>query len=181
MYKTSSGVERGTLYQLRNAINRRNISSSCKVDLNSCEDFFELVVSGHVLAAVMHFMSMSSMDDTPSSVLISPDVWLQSDAERTSTLMDVATQVVNKHVDLSIQFSRQRSQPVDTVYSYACETLSLGLLYAEFRDVIKEGDGDRVLRVWKFLCWFSSHQKGKIMPLKYSSRSVPSHSSTLCC
>ena len=34
---------------------------------------------------------------------------------------------------------------------YACETLSLGLLYAEFRDAIREGDGHRVFRGWKYL------------------------------
>lgn len=61
------------------------------------------------------------------------------------------TQVVDKHVDLSIQFFREKANPADTVYSYACETLSLGLLYTEFRDVIRKGDGNHVLRVWKFL------------------------------
>ena len=39
----------------------------------------------------------------------------------------------------------------DGVYAYACETLSLGLLYFKYRDAIKEGDGERVMRVWKFL------------------------------
>ena len=39
----------------------------------------------------------------------------------------------------------------DTVYTYACEVLSLGLLYAEFRNGIREGDGLRVLRCW---CYF---------------------------
>ena len=33
---------------------------------------------------------------------------------------------------------------------YACELMSLGLLCSEFKDSIKEGDGERV-----FLCWKS--------------------------
>ena len=38
----------------------------------------------------------------------------------------------------------------DTVHTYACEVLSLGLLYAEFQDAIREGDGLRVLRCWRY-------------------------------
>ena len=34
----------------------------------------------------------------------------------------------------------------DDVYRYACELLSLGLLYSEYSDAIKEGDGQRVFR-----------------------------------
>lgn len=164
LYKTTSGMERGTLYQLRNAINRRNVPKSCKNDMNACEDFFELVVSGHILVAVMDFLGMSSVDDTPSSTLISPDIWMLSDEERTSILMGVAAQVVNKHVDLSVQLSTDentKAKAGDTVYSYACETLSLGLLYMEFRDAIKEGDGERVLRVWKFLLLLFKASKRK--------------------
>ena len=86
-------MERGTLYQLRNLINRRNVSSLCKDDFNACEDFFELVVSGHVLVAVMNFLGMSSLDGMPSPELVSPDIWMLNDEERKSTLMDVATRV----------------------------------------------------------------------------------------
>ena len=42
---------------------------------------------GHVLVAVIHFLRMSSVDDTPSPKLISQDIWMQSDAERMSTLI----------------------------------------------------------------------------------------------
>lgn len=157
-------MERGTLYQLRNAINRRNVRVSCKDDMNACEDFFELVVSGHILVAVMNVLGMSSVDDTPSSTLVSPDAWMLSDEERKSTLLDVAAQVVDEHVDLSVELSKGKSDSAkasDTVYSYACETLSLGLLYMEFRDAIKEGDGERVLLVWKFLLLIFKASKRK--------------------
>ena len=36
------------------------------------------------------------------------------------------------------------------MHSYACEVLSLGLLYAEFQDAIREGDGLRVLCCWRY-------------------------------
>lgn len=39
----------------------------------------------------------------------------------------------------------------DGVYLYATELLSLGLLWHGFHDAIKEGDGERILRHWKFM------------------------------
>lgn len=33
----------------------------------------------------------------------------------------------------------------------ACETLSLSLLLNEFKDAIREGDGNRVIVVWKYV------------------------------
>ena len=39
----------------------------------------------------------------------------------------------------------------DNVYNYACEVLSLGLLYLEYKDAIREGDGERVMKIWKYL------------------------------
>ncbi len=39
----------------------------------------------------------------------------------------------------------------DHVLAYACDVLSLGLLYMEFSDAIREGDGTRILRCWRYL------------------------------
>ena len=38
----------------------------------------------------------------------------------------------------------------DHILEYALETISLGLLYINYRDAIKEGDGDRVKICWKY-------------------------------
>lgn len=39
----------------------------------------------------------------------------------------------------------------DCIYNYACARLGLGLLLHNFDDAVKEGDGERILRCWKFL------------------------------
>lgn len=39
----------------------------------------------------------------------------------------------------------------DGIYEYACCVLSLALFMFEFNDAIKEGDGERVYCVWKYL------------------------------
>ena len=126
--------------------------------MNTCEDFFELVVAGHVIACAMQLLSMSPINETPSSTVIrSPeDAWMQDDSERKSILMEIATLIVEQNVDLSTTFSNSQScnlakqSPIaDSVYTYSCEVLSLGLLFLEFKDAIRHGDGDRDLIVWK--------------------------------
>jgi len=48
------------------------------------------------------------------------------------------------------------------VLSYANEIFSLGLLYLEYIDSIKEGDGDRILRCWRYmLLLFKASNKTK--------------------
>ena len=142
-------MERGTLYQLRNALNRRNVSTACKSDFNAYDDFCQLVVSGHIISATMELLEMSSLNDTPSSNIVPQGTWMMSDAERKSIVMDIAHLIVDRFVDISVQ--GQQTTSCDSVHSYACEVLNLGLLYLEFQDAIREGDGDRVLRVWKYL------------------------------
>ena len=39
----------------------------------------------------------------------------------------------------------------DLVYSYGREVVTLGLLWSNFYDAIKEGDGEGVLLIWKYL------------------------------
>ncbi len=48
-------MERGTLYQLWNLIDRRNVTTNVKSDINAVEDFLETVVEGYIVAAVMKY------------------------------------------------------------------------------------------------------------------------------
>ena len=48
------------------------------------------------------------------------------------------------------EFLADTRQPVDAVKEYAKEVLSLGLLFMEFNDSIREGDGCRILRCWRY-------------------------------
>jgi L1 cell adhesion molecule like protein len=102
---------------------------------------------------------MSSIDEIPSSTVIqSPeDAWMKDDSERKSILMEVATLIVEQNVDLSTTFSDSQSSNLakqypatDSVYAYSCEVLSLGLLFLEFKDSIRQADGDRDFIVRKY-------------------------------
>ena len=60
-------------------------------------------------------------------------------------------EVINRHVDISFNLSIREtaSEECDSVYEYAREVLSLGLLLLEFVDAIR-GDGSRILRCWQY-------------------------------
>ena len=71
-----------------------------------------------------------------------------------------------------------RGSHADGVFAYASETLTLSLLNAEFEDAIKEGDGERVVRCWRFfLLIFKSSKRTKYsliaVKLLVSTRVLP--------
>ena len=49
----------------------------------------------------------------------------------------------------------------DGVHNYASAVLNDGLLLLEFKDAVREGDGERILRVWKVLLMYFHHAKHK--------------------
>ena len=69
VYKTDSSQDGGTMYQLRNLINRRNVVADPKKDMNACEDFFELITNAHILAAAMQMFDINDLTDPLSSEL----------------------------------------------------------------------------------------------------------------
>ena len=80
LYKTTSGMEMGTLCQLRNLINRRNVTQRPKENVHAAEDFLGIVTTGHILAAVMTHLRMSSVDDMPSSAIVSHNIWCKKES-----------------------------------------------------------------------------------------------------
>ena len=60
-------MDGGTLYQLRNVINRRNVVQHPKDNMNAYEEFFLLVAEAHILSAAMTTFEMSSATDIPSN------------------------------------------------------------------------------------------------------------------
>ena len=71
-----------------------------------------------------------------------------------------ATQRINA-ANITILESRNSKHDQQTnkdgKYEYGCLTLSLGLLLRDADDAVKEGDGKRITRVWKFLTFLYRH------------------------
>ena len=159
-------MQRGTLFQLRNMLNRRNISTSVKANVNAWEDFMDVITKSHILTAALEYLGMTSLDGVPDPSKIDTNIWMEDDNYRREKLLDIATKIVDKHVDLATEFAeRDGQEQKGTTYTYACETLNLSLLLKEFKDAIREGDGNRVMAVWKYLFLIfksSGHKKYSI-------------------
>ena len=62
---------------------------------------------------------------------------------------DLAQVIVDNYV--RVLTTPQGIDTSDEVCMYGSEVITLGLLWDNYRDAIREGDGKRVLLVWKFL------------------------------
>ena len=165
LYKTSSASDSGTLFQLRNLLNRKNIGISPKKDVNSHEDFFHLIVDAHVLVPAMEFLGMDSLDDNPNAEIFPPNVWMLDKEERKEILLSVCGSIIEEFTDISTIKPKQnintvnepensnhhKSEDNDLVLSYAKEILSFGLLYKEHVAAVHGGGGVRVLSWWRVM------------------------------
>ena len=52
---------------------------------------------------------------------------------------------------MSISFNNQEAKTSDDVHNYSINLLSVGCFLLEYKDAIKEGDGNRILRCWRYL------------------------------
>ena len=66
-YNGQSTGEYGTLYQLKNLINYKNVP---KANFNAVDDFLEIAITGYILQGALHLLNMSSIDSEPDSAII---------------------------------------------------------------------------------------------------------------
>lgn len=99
----------------------------------------------------MKLLGMDELNDTPNGV--PQDIWLYTDQEKLSLLDDLSFKLINEviNLDAACQGILEGNETDDCVYEYACEVTSLGLLYMNYQDAIREGDGERVMRMWKYM------------------------------
>ena len=164
LYNTSSGMDAGTLFQIRNLINRRNVVKDPTNNVAASEDFILLVIEAHILSTAMTVLKMNSLDDTPSHDMFK----IPADAnslQRREVLLKAANLVIDSFVDISFACGDEENKPPkkrrgkkrdnqptnDGVKAYACEILNLGLLLMEFNDGIRENDGNRIVRCWQYM------------------------------
>lgn len=143
------------MYQLRNLVNRRNVVNNPKENEAACEDFMVTVTEAHILAAALEMFEMDSLTSAPSTKFFSEGSSELDSLQRRNILLLATQQFVEKYVDLTIPTEKsttsKKDQARDGVQGYAKDTLTLGLLLMEFVDAVREGDGERIIRCWKFL------------------------------
>ena len=67
--------------------------------------------------------------------------------------MSIARNVILKYAMVTYHTTQAigNDDDEDMVYVHSIQLLSMGLMYIHFRDAIKEGDGEHVLRSWKYM------------------------------
>ena len=143
LYRKGTSMEGGTILQLKNLLNRTNVPRDVHKDVNAVDDFVQVALSGHIIAAAMECFGMECLGDKPNPDIVPSNVESLSKEDK----------IVSKYTNIALlsENSSKSAASIDGIQEYAKEFLSLALLYEEFADAIREGDGMRVLRCWKFM------------------------------
>ena len=126
-FKKSSAMDKGTLHQMKVAIKRSSVPNDPADNMKAAEDFLLVVLRAHIMAASETILSCANID----------------------SISALADSILASYVNL--QLGSTASSCSDGVFVYACDVLSMGLLWMGFHDAIREGDGDRMMTYWKFL------------------------------
>lgn len=76
--------------------------ASCDGNFNACDDFLNLVLKGHIIAASMEYLSMHHVSDTPNHHMLTDDLWTKQGEIRNDKLMKVSREIVNKFIDVEL-------------------------------------------------------------------------------
>lgn len=157
-YKVASAREAGTLYQLRNVINRKNVVKNASADYHAVGSFIDVVTTAHVIAAALKAFGMSNIDDPCPKIPKFTDL---ADKDSQKRLLD---KIVEEMLDtfflqsLAVAVNRVEVDdnniegPItnDCVYNYATNVTKYGLLRKISILATRSGDGIRQIRHWKY-------------------------------
>ena len=120
--------------------------SDPKKDLHASQSFLSVVLEALVLAVFVSTTKILSLDC--SITAITKHSSLTSPAEKTQFITKLASLVVDFVVLHPLD---ETLHSTDDTCSDMSRLLSMGLLAWNIEDAIREGDGDRMLRIWNFL------------------------------
>ena len=99
LFSGTSSQEGGTLFQLRNLINRRNVSHVTQGKVNEIEDFFELVTVCHIQAVFMLHFGMNDRKGFPTVNMPTEDeIRHLNSQQRISLLRGKVADIVDKYI-----------------------------------------------------------------------------------
>ena len=137
LFNENSSQEKGTLYQLQKMINRTYVSQKVSKHVTAVKEFLSLVCDAYISCCPLNLFGMERPDE---------EYAVQSDSLR-ADLRHVAETIVDEHILIEAPSGRDQ----DYAFNYSVALMKLGLLHRDFADAIKEGDGQRVCMLWKFL------------------------------
>ena len=145
--------DQGTLYQLKNIIQRRNVVSDPKDNFNACSDFLNIILDAHITMAAATLLGCNTAEDITLHHLIPSGQVPNSKLEQLRHIEVLARRVVERFAVYSVDACHLEDGATapDGVLNYACSLMNMGLLARNLQDASHEGDGDRIIRCWRFL------------------------------
>ena len=134
--------------------------------MNELEDFFHSVARAHVIAAALKFFGMKDKTDKPVNYQWHPSLPMSTSTTLHWTyLMDTILAFVDQYIMPSFKFSfdipkqsksdakigNQMDASKLGISNYAHSFLADLLFVEELIDAVHEGDGDRMMTIWKYL------------------------------
>ena len=94
----------------------------------------------------------NALDDDPPGDDIFGAQFMSCNEERTSIFMRAVGNLIAQYTHgFETDKHSENLKNYDGVFAYAKEVLTLGSLYMEYINSVREGDGIRILRCWRFL------------------------------
>lgn len=163
-FDEQSAKDGGTLCQLRNIINQSNVTGNVKKEMNATADFLKSILNAHVIAAALTFLGMEKTSDEPTEHMWDEGI-TETKEGKWAYLTEVVGEFTDQYIMPTLQFditstANEKVKEEDAIFNYATALMSDCLVVEELSDAIREGDGERVIRVWKFLLLYfrASHR-----------------------
>ena len=116
------------MFQLQNFIGHSNVSAKPVKAFNQCDDFFELIVVCHMLAAAIKYLKMTSLLDVPQidGVQQPQNLWMEPDQQRKEMPQSICEKIVSEFI--SFEFNKIPKLSTDKVsfcMMHACKVIRL--------------------------------------------------------
>ena len=181
MYSTSSSRDPGTLFAARNFLKAYNISSQPMKDVNASVEFLNKYTDSLIVCAALQHFDMENVDSPPKKntfdmMTMEPMQYVQEQLEHivdkfaihegpdynTPTKLRcphcpkeyVQQRGLRNHMQKKHSTEPPKSADTaqeDSIFNYSCSALSLCLLFRNFEDARQLADGERLIRLYKFL------------------------------
>uniref|UniRef100_A0A7M5VF96 C2H2-type domain-containing protein n=3 Tax=Clytia hemisphaerica TaxID=252671 RepID=A0A7M5VF96_9CNID len=178
LYDASSSSDVGTLYQARNFLNARNVSKEPMKCVNACEELLNKYTEALTLAAFHEYIETNKID---LSKLKEPTAQNKESLKNVISKFvesyviaetpDIAASAISYDCQFCTKSYKRKAGLVnhlkkqhpgneqdeseksgdDCIVNYSKNALMLGYLVKNFADARRYGDGERIIRLYKFL------------------------------
>lgn len=102
-----------------------------------------------VTSATMSTLGMEDVSEWPKEV---PEgLWIEEKEMRAIEMDQILTHVTNSFVKIRYYSTICNQDPADSIYHYTKQLVTIGSIYLEMSNALREGDGERLIRTWRYL------------------------------